>query len=124
MARKLVGSKPGWYDKAAYYTRAEEIEQIASRPKEYAERGQMEKAEAYASEHEAAISLVPAVKAAKKEMKKIRSARNDIERALEQGDMTTAEARAARKEVKASEDAIISQFNALYIKTIDTPKRP
>lgn len=124
MARKLMGAKPGWYDKAAYYTRAEEIEQIASRPKEYAERGDTDKAEAYAAEHAKALELVPHVKAAKREMKKIRAARNDIERAEEAGDMTAAEARAARKEVKQAEQAIVTQFNQAYVAAIDNPTRP
>lgn len=124
MVRKLSGSKPGWYDKSAYYARVEEIEQIASRPKEYVERGNIEAAQAYAMEHQNALALVPVVKAAKKQMRGIKDARNSIEAARASGNMTDAEAREAYKTVKKAEQEIITRFNAAYLDVIEVPTRP
>lgn len=124
LARKLVGGKPGWYDRAAYYTRVEEIEQIASRPKEYGERGMYDAAEAFARENEAALSLMPDVKAAKREMKKLRAAKAEVVGALGREEIPEAEAKAAQKEIKASEEAIIARFNSAYLRVIEVPTRP
>ena len=38
--------------------------------------------------------------------------------------MTAADARAARKEVKQAEQAIVTQFNQAYVAAIDNPTRP
>jgi hypothetical protein len=124
MARKLTGTKPSWRDKAAYYARVDEIEQIASRPKEYAERGMYDAADAYARANDAALGLVPAVKAAKKQLRKIKAARGDVEAALGRKEITDAEAKAERLTLKEAEKEVITRFNAEYIKVIANPKRP
>lgn len=124
LARKVTGTKPGWRDKAAYFARVDEIEQIASRPKEYAERGMYDAADAYARANDAALGLVPAVKAAKKQLRKIKAARGDVEAALGRKEITDAEAKAERLTLKDAEKEVITRFNAEYIKVIANPKRP
>lgn len=121
---KVLGKKPQWYDKASFYARAEQIEQIAERPKLYAELGRYDKADAYALENEAALSLRPVLKATQKELRSIRRARADIEGALFRNEMTDDEARTEREALKKAEDAAILEFNRQYVAVIANPKRP
>ena len=117
-ANKIVGKKPEWMDKANFYARVNELEYIASRPKEYAEAGREDKADAYVFNNEKAFSLIGEMKAAKKSMKKIRAARRDVAGAEADGTMTAEEAREAMAEIKASEDEIINSFNRAYVATM------
>ena len=124
MFRKVVGDRPSWYNKAAYYARIEEIEQFKSYAKEYRERGEEEAAEIFEDRQPDILEMLPEAKRAQKELRKIRKERVANQKAYELDDIDEDEYRQVRDDLKADEDLVIEDFNALYIETVEKPKRP
>jgi hypothetical protein len=124
MGRKLVGQKPGWYDKAAYYTRVDEIEQQIAYAKDYAERGDAESLGELIQNRVDLLSLEPAVKATKKDMRALRKDRTATEQAYELGQIDVETYRNTIAIIETAEQQVIDGFNTLYLQTVETPARP
>lgn len=124
LVRKVVGSKPSWYDKAAYYARKDEVEQAMHNLKEYAERGDAEKYERYAIDNDQILSLDDVRRSADSDMRALKKARGELEMASGQGEITAEEYRAQKREIDDQQKAVIANFNRIYLETVDNPTRP
>jgi cell pole-organizing protein PopZ len=124
LVRKLVGSKPSWYDKSAYYARTDEIEQVVHNLKEYANRGDVEKYDSYALDKAQILSLNSTKNVAEKTMRAIKKARGQLDMAHDLGSITSAEYRAQKQSLDDQQKAIISEFNRVYLETVDKPTQP
>ena len=124
MFRKVVGSKPSWYDKAAYYARVNEIEEFKGRAKEYRERGQEEAAEIFEDRSPDILAMIPEAKRAQKEMRAIRKQRVANQKAFDLDDIDEAEFNMVRDDLQADESLVIEDFNAFYLESVEKPKKP
>lgn len=124
LVRKVVGTKPSWYDKAAFYDRMNQIENVVADVKEYRTREEDDKADAYEDSNADVLDMVKPMKAAKKEMRKLKKERGKIELQRDIGEITAEEAAAEIAFLRDEEKLIIEEFNADYIATIAKPKRP
>lgn len=124
MFRKVIGEKPGWYDKAAYYARTEEIEQFQHRAKQYRERGEDEAAEIFEDRSPDIADMASEAKRAQKTLRGIRKERALNQKAFELGDIDEPEYNGVRDNLKIDENLVIEDFNALYLETVEKPKRP
>lgn len=124
LVRKVIGSKPSWYDKAAFYARKDEVEQAAHNLKEYEDNGDFEAADRYAISKEQILSLDDARKDADHDMRGIKKDRGALEMAREQGSITSEQYRAEKKSLDDQQKAVISNFNRIYLETVDNPTQP
>lgn len=124
LARKVLGDKPGWYDKAAYYSRIEEIKAVDDRVGRYEDLEKFDKADDYAVKNDELMALVPDMKDAQKQLREIRKSRAQIELDEKLGLIDSAAAKDEYKALRADEDAVITDFNSLYIATVSKPKGP
>lgn len=112
--RKLVGGEPSWYDKGAYYDRVSQVEQAVAEAKELRERGMTEAFDRYVADHEAVLQMQSATKAAKKQMRKIRAARNQSQFDLETGAIDDTVAADDKQRIKQAETTLIEAYNARW----------
>lgn len=122
--RRVVGDKPVWYDKAAFYERLGQIEQVVSYGKDYAKSGNVEGLEQLFIDKADVIELEPVAKLARKDMTKWRKLGRQIEEEQAKGNITADEAREMRANLKAKEEQTITDFNAIYLSVIEKPVRP
>jgi len=111
MTRKVLGQKPGWYDKGAYYERIRRVEQAVDYAKGYLEGDDMDGFEAYVDRHEKVLSIEPAMKEAEREMRKIRKARRTVEADYRLGRISEDQWREDMTTVRDAETEMISAFN-------------
>lgn len=114
--RKTVGQKPGWYDKAAFYSRIDEIEQQVAYAKQYAERGDTKGLGDILDDKAVILALEPLAKDAKKEMARLRKDRAALQMAIELDQVDPQWARETMALIKSGEETIITEFNKAYIK--------
>lgn len=124
MVRKLVGDKPGWYDKSAFYTRLDEVEQQIAYAKEYEEKGRAEALEQLITSKADVLSLEPTVKAARKDVRAIRKDRAELQLARELGTISDQTYRETTALLDDAERTVIVEFNKAYLLTVETPARP
>ena len=124
LVRKVVGAKPSWYDKAAYYARVNEIEQFDHYVKQYREDGLDDQADAFEEAHGDVLDLAKPAKKAKKQMRGIRKARAALEADRDAGAIDDAQYREEKTALDDDEKAIITEFNTEYLGEVAKPKRP
>jgi len=124
LARKVIGKKPAWYDKSAFYARLEEVEGVVDNAKSYAQRSGVAAARAYIAEEKPTVGLIGAAKAARKTMSEVRKARNGLELARDQKKIDAATYAERMAKVTDAEKRTITAFNSVYIKAIKQPLRP
>lgn len=113
--RKVYGSKPAWYDKAAFYERRAEVLAIEDYVKRYAREGDTEAAQREASDNAGLLRMVKPAKTAGKAMSGIRSRRDAARRAYERGQIDRATFQSTMTDLKATEDEIIKTFNKAFL---------
>lgn len=109
LVRKVMGQRPSWYDKATYYDRVSEIEQVKANVKDYREAGNDDAADAYEDRNAAMLDLQGAAKTAKKQMKEIRDERRELEK--DRATMPAADYRAAKRKLADDEAVVVTEFN-------------
>lgn len=119
MVHKLVGGKPGWYDKAVYYDRIAQVEQELSYVRNYAQEGQRDKAQARVEANRAVLSLMPAMKASKAQMRRIKASRDAIEIAHDRDEIDDATYSADKARLTDAEAQVIGAFNARWNAAMD-----
>lgn len=124
LVRKLIGEKPGWYDKSAYYARADEVEQAINYAKSYAERGDREGFVAFVDKNLDVVRLEPALKRAQKHMRRLRKERNRLELGKDAGKVDAATYRERSRILGDIEKRIMADFNAVYMDSVETPAGP
>lgn len=118
LARKVIGQKPSWYDKSAYYERVKQIDQAIDYAKGYLEREDYGGFEAYRDSQTKLLSLEPAKKEAESEMRKIRKARREIDFAHELGKVSDDQWSADRQRIKDAETTLVTAFNRRWNETM------
>ncbi|MFN3457710.1 MAG: LPD38 domain-containing protein [Novosphingobium sp.] len=114
LARKVVGGKPSWVDKASYYDRVNRVEQEIGYVEDYLDAGKTEEAQAYAEKNRKILTLESAVKQAKKDMREVRKARREIEAAKERGQINDATYRQQKEVVDRAEKLVVTEFNTAW----------
>lgn len=117
-ARKVVGQVSPWIDKGMYYDRIGQVDQAIDFTKDYLEREQGDEARSFAESNEALLSMEPAMKAAQKDMRKIRKARRVNEGAFDLGKIDEAAYRAEKRVVDEAERITIERFNKQWNATV------
>jgi hypothetical protein len=124
LVRKVVGGKPGWYDRAAYRARINEVEEAASRLKEYGDKGQEDAALDFETENAELLELAPAMKTAQRVMRRARKERGKLEQQLGMGEIDKAMFNDLDADLKEQEEEARAEFNAEYLALVEKPKRP
>lgn len=119
LVRKIVGQKPGWYDKAVYYDRTKEVEQAIAYAKGYAEREEWDGFDLYVERQADILSLEAVTKAAQKEMRAIRKEKSKLEFAKQLGKIDDTTYRAEKKVLQDSEKLVADAFNSEWNATMN-----
>lgn len=117
-ARKLVSQTSPWLDKGLYYDRIGQIDQTVDYTKDYLEREQFEQAAGFAERNAQILGLEPVMKAAQKEMRKIRKARRANDGAYELGKIDEAAYRAEKQVIDQAETMVITGFNTQWNRSV------
>jgi hypothetical protein len=123
-ARRVVGSKPAWYDKAAFYARLGEVEQQVDYGKKYIKAGDREGLQQLFGEEGDVLRLEKAAKAARKEMRGERKVERQLKEAQARGDVSDEQAKAVKAAIQQRETATINAFNRIYLGSVAKPIRP
>lgn len=114
LARKVVGSKPSWVDKASYYDRINRVEQEVSYVSDYLDAGKGDEARAYIEKNRNVLTLESAAKQAKKDMREVRKARREIIAAKERGLIDNATYRQKKEVVDRADKLVVTEFNTAW----------
>ena len=117
-ARKLVSQTSPWLDKGLYYDRIGQIDQTVDYTKDYLEREQFDEAAGFAERNAQILGLEPVMKAAQKEMRKIRKARRANDGAYELGKIDEAAYRAEKQVIDQAETMVITGFNTQWNRSV------
>lgn len=117
LIRKIVGQRPSWYDKSAYYERVGQIEQALAYAKGYDESEDYDAQDAFAASNEAVLGLESDMKSAKKAMTEIRARRRELIAQRDKGDITASDYREERATIDEEEDAVVLEFNTRWNET-------
>lgn len=117
LIRKIVGQRPSWYDKSAYYERVGQIEQALAYAKGYDESEDYDAQDAFAASNEAVLGLESDMKSAKKAMTEIRARRRELIAQRDKGDITATDYREERATIDEEEDAVVLEFNTRWNET-------
>lgn len=117
-ARKLVSQTSPWLDKGLYYDRIGQIDQTVDFTKDYLEREQFDEAAGFAERNAQILGLEPVMKAAQKEMRKIRKARRANDGAYELGKIDEAAYRAEKQVIDQAETMVITGFNTQWNRSV------
>lgn len=115
VARKVVGGKPSWVDKSAFYDRLHAVETAMDRTEKYLEAGNQEAAYEYAMDNKAALMLEGAAKQARKDMREVRKARNELEMAKDRDQIDDATYRDKKAIVRRAEELVTTDFNSQWV---------
>jgi hypothetical protein len=113
-ARKLVGQKPGWYDKSVYYDRQGTVDLHIDRTKDYLAAENVDAARAYAQKHRAIISLEGISKVASRDMRDLRKAKRAIEHEYELERITKEQRNEQYDRISEMEGRVILAFNTAW----------
>lgn len=114
LARKVVGGKPSWVDKASYYDRVKRVEQEVSYVEDYLDAGNSDDARSYAEKNRNILTLEGAAKQAKKDMRDVRKARREIETARERGQIDDATYRQKKEVIDRADKLVVTEFNTAW----------
>jgi predicted nucleic acid-binding Zn-ribbon protein len=115
LTRKVLGGKPGWYDKAAFYERAKKVDEAVDFLKRYEEAGNTAAADRYAAEKAKLLDMEKPVRQARKALSAIRKERAALRQDLDQGRIDRAAYDKEMDALKADEQAELLAFNADYL---------
>lgn len=120
LARKVIGSKPSWVDKASYYDRVNRVEQEMSYVEDYLDAGKADEARSYVESNRNILTLEGAAKQAKKDMREVRKARREIVAAKERGQIDDATYRQKKEVVDRADKLVVTEFNAAWNQAMQT----
>ncbi|MBX3504398.1 MAG: hypothetical protein KF895_02890 [Parvibaculum sp.] len=118
LARKVYGGAPLWYDKAMFYQRADEIEQVYSYAKGYAEQGREREADRVFAKYGPVIRLRAVAARTRKALANFRKARALYRKEYDVGNIDRATYTSHLKDIDQSEKRIITNFNRLYLEQV------
>lgn len=111
LARKVVGQKPSWYDKSAFYDRLGQVEQQIAYAKGYLDEGDRAKAREYVLGNRDIFTLEADAKAARRDMRKVRKAKREVTGAHERGQLSDSQFQTGNERISAAEKVVIQRFN-------------
>lgn len=124
LVRKVVGSKPNWYDKAAMYARMEQVKQTLEYAKGYAEKGDREGFQSFVTENLDVVSMEGQLKQTRREMGEIKKERSEAIIAKDRGKIDDARFKEINSRLDDIQEKVIANFNRAYIKTVKRPIGP
>lgn len=117
--RKVVGQKPGWYDKSAYYDRQATFDLHFGNTEDYLDAENIEGARAYVQQHAEIIRLEPVAKQAARDMRQIRKDRRAVEHDYELGRIDETQRRQALDLISEAERLVVQAFNTAWNASMD-----
>lgn len=129
LVRKVVGSKPAWYDKAAFYARLDHVDTVIGQAKDYigdvkGEVRDPEGLERFIGREQDVLAVERAAKAARKALRKSKKERGQLEARHEMGQVDDATLAAGIKTLDDYDKRIRTDFNSAYLEFVETPKGP
>lgn len=124
IARTLIGSKPTWYDRAAFYARADQVELAVAQAKDYAEARDREGLKRLVADKGDVLGMRGAVKQANSELRKIKKLRGALEVARDDGRIDAALYREKAHLLSEREKLVFTAFNKRYVAFVERPARP
>jgi len=117
LARRAIGSKPAWYDKAKFYERVEEVEQARSDFRDYLAIDKA-KADAFLKENKALADLYRQATGTREALSNMRKARAAALLQRQKGTLPFSDYAVRVKKVDDDEKAAITNFNKRYVDTV------
>lgn len=117
-ARRVVASKPTWYDRSMFYQRSDEIDQAKKYVMDYAKRGDKEAAKGELEQSRDLLALAPLAQKSRTTLADLRHAQAAAQLAHDKGAITDEKYDATTKKLKDTEDRVIVQFNTQYLKRL------
>lgn len=124
LVRRVIGSPPRWYNKAAFYARVGQIEQAVEYLDNYRDNGMDEAASAYEERNSALLDLRSEASSARRRMRGLRGERAGLDQLHDRGEIDRTVYREQHRALQAEEDEIIADFNRAYLAVINPPRRP
>lgn len=124
MARTMVGRKPSWYDRAAFYERLDHVEQTVARARDYRENRDREGFRAFREDQRDVLAMKAAARQASREMRRIRSQRAQLDLAADLDRITDEVRMRRRAALKEREEMVFTRFNRMYLRTVEEPRHP
>ena len=121
-ARRLIGSKAPWVDKAAFFERLHDVEQQKAYLKRYAEAGDTAGRDAVVAESRDKLGLEKAAHASQKAMADIRRARDAVWKQKDRGQIDDAAYRERIQALKEREQEIVTRFNRIWLERVEKPR--
>lgn len=121
-ARRVLGSKAPWVDKAAFFERLHDVEQQKAYLKRYAEAGDTAGRDAVVAESRDKLGLEKAAHASQKAMADIRRARDAVWKQKDRGQIDDAAYRERIQALKDREQEIVTRFNRIWLERIEKPR--
>ena len=118
LTRKVLGGKPGWYDKAAFYERAKQVDEAVDFLKRYEDAGNMDAADRYAAEKANLLDMEKPVRQTRKALSDIRKERAALRQDLDLGNIARDAYDKEMEALKADEQAELSAFNRDYLEWV------
>lgn len=115
-ARKVIGQKPTWYDKAAAYERINRIEQVHADLKSYAERGMSKEVDQLVDNEERVLALRTMARGARRALSQIRKEKDVLTQARDNNQISQSDYAESYEVLKEQERSILTTFNREYIK--------
>lgn len=115
LTRKVLGGKPGWYDKSAFYERAKQVDKAVDFLKRYEDAGNMDAADRYAAEKANLLDMEKPVRQTRKVLSDIRKERAALRQDLDEGRISRDAYNTEMKTLKDDEQQELTSFNADYL---------
>lgn len=122
--RTMVGAKPSWYDRSAFYARLQSVQNIVQQDREYHRLGDREGLQRFVASHRDVLELHAAANQAQREMQHIRRAKAQAEIAYEVGRISRERYDQIRTAAAAREDRLFAAFNRVYLRSVQEPVQP
>jgi hypothetical protein len=124
LVRKVIGTKPGWYDKAAFYARLEQVDTVVAQAKDYIARGDNDGLQRLIGDRRDVLTVEAGAKEARSVMRKVKKERTALELGKERGTVDDATYKAGIRTLDDREKQVLTAFNRHYLATVETPVGP
>lgn len=116
-ARRVVGGEEPWLNKGLFYQRADAIDQEMAYVKKYAQRAEGPEARGEITQNKGLLELAPLATRTRAALSQINDARGKLRLAKEKAAVATDAYNTKMKQLKDTEDKLITQFNTQFVKS-------
>jgi hypothetical protein len=122
-ARKIYGQKPSWYDRSAFYDRAEEIKQAEAALDEYNNKQMYQEAREFERKNRDLLSLKAQAETVKEQLSTARKQRDRVRKAYDEGRIGRKLYTRQIEQIEKAEERAVEEFNSAYIERVSDVTR-